>query len=172
MHWFNFGIALFLTLILQIGSARLFGLGSGQIMPDLLLMVMVIIAFRARREQAPLAGWVLGLVKDLTSQAPLGGYAFGFGLAALLIVYLREYFYGDNPITLMVIAFLSSFLIEQFVLVLCLVKGIFSGRDYGSLTMAITFSSLLTAALTPYGHWVMMRFYRQLGLPRQRKYGR
>ena len=172
MRWFNFTIMLFAALVMQVGMARLFGLGRQRIMPDLLLMLVVILAFRGSHGQAPLAGWVLGLIKDLSSQSPLGGYAFAFGLAAWGIVRLRELFFGDNPMSLMFITFVAGFLVEQFVLIICLLKNIFTGEDYGTLSTVIAFSTLLTAALVPYGQWVVMRFHRQLGLPRQRRYGR
>ena len=172
MRWFSFTIMLFVALVLQVGMARLFGLGRQRIMPDLLLMLMVILAFRGSHEQAPLAGWILGLIKDLSSESPLGGYAFAFGLTAWVIVRSRELFFGDNPISLMFITFVAGFLAEQFVLTICLFKNIFTGEGYSAISTAIVFSALLTAGLVPYGQWMVMRFHRQLGLPRQRRYGR
>jgi len=172
MRWFNFAIVVFITLVIQVGIARLFGLGQQRVMPDLLLVLAVVLAFRGTREQVPIAGFILGLVKDLSSQAPLGGYAIAFGLMTWIIVRLRELFYGDNPVTLIFLTFLCSFLAEQFVLIICVVKGILPGGDYGSITVVLLFSSLLTGAVAPYGQWLVMRLHRQLGLPKQRRYGR
>jgi rod shape-determining protein MreD len=172
MRWFTFGIVVFVTLVMQVGIVRLFGLGPQRVMPDLFLILAVILGFRAPSEQAPIAGWILGIVKDLSSEAPLGAYAIAFGLMVWAIVRLREFFYGDNPITLMLLTFISSFLVEQFALLVCRIKGVLPGGSYGSICIAIGFSALLTAGLTPYGHWLVMKLYRQLGLPKRRTYGR
>lgn len=172
MRWFNFIILLFLSLVVQVGVARLFGLGPQRVMPDLLVMVAVVLAFRAPGDHALIAGWILGLAKDLTSQAPLGCYAMAFGLLAWAVVHLRELFYGDHPLTLIVFTFFAGFMVEQFVLGVCLIKKIFPSGNYAAFSMAIMFSAMITAAIAPYGQWILMKFNRQLGLPRRRTYGR
>ena len=172
MRWFNFILLLFVTLVLQLGVGRLFGVGPQQVMPDLLLLLAVVFAFRGPADQALIACWILGAVKDLSSQAPLGSYAFAFGLMAWAIVRLREMFYGDHPITLIVLTFLCSFFAELFVLFICSLKDVLQVDSYSSFSLVIMFSSLLTAGLAPYGQWLVMKLHRQLGLPRRRTYGR
>jgi len=172
MRWFSFSILLFVTLVVQVGLAQLFGLGPQRVTPDLFLLLAVVLAFRGQRDQAMVAGWLLGLAKDLSSQAPLGSYAFVFGLMTWAVIRGREVFYGEHPITLIIITFLSSFAVEQLVLMICVYKGVFASEDCGGLSVIIMFSALLTAGLAPYGQWIVMRFHRQLGLPRRRTYGR
>ncbi|MBN1764768.1 MAG: rod shape-determining protein MreD [Sedimentisphaerales bacterium] len=172
MRWFNFVLLLFVTLVLQLGVGRLFGVGPQRVMPDLLLLLAVVLAFRGPADQALIACWILGLVKDLSSQAPLGSYAFAFGLLAWAIVRLREMFYGEHPITLIVLTFLCSFLAEIFVLFICSLKKVMEVESYTSFSLVIMFSAMLTAGLAPYGQWLILKLHRQLGLPRRRIYGR
>ncbi len=172
MRWFNFGILLFVTLVLQMGVARLFGLGEQRVMPDLLLLVAVVLAFRGEQNSAMIACFFLGLAKDLTGQAVLGSYAIGFGLLGWIIVRARDLFYGEHPITLIMITLAAGFFVEQLVLAICLMKKVFSWDNYGVLTLSILFSAVLTAGLSPYGQWLLLKFHRWLGLPRRRSYGR
>jgi len=171
MRWFNFAILLLITLVLEVGMGRLFGLGPQRIMPDLLLLLAMVLAFRGPADKMLLCCWILGLAKDLTSQAPLGAYAFSFGLVGLGIIGLRELLYGESLWTLAAVTFVSSFLIEQFVFFVCLMKGMYNGLGHGGITLAIMFSALFTAALTPYGQWLIHKLQRRLSLPARRRYG-
>ena len=171
MRWFSFTILLLVTMTLVVGMGRVFGLGPQRIMPDLLLLLAVVLAFRGSADEILPACWILGLAKDLTSGAPLGCYAFSFGLLGLLIVYLRELLYGDNAWTLAAVTLAGSFLIEQFVFWVCLMKGMYNGPSYPGITLSVMFSALFTSALTPYGQWMINKLHRRLGLPQRRRYG-
>jgi len=172
VRWFNFGILVLVALVLQGGFCRLFGLGPQRIAPDILLMLAVVIAFRGPIEQGPIACWILGLAKDASSEAVLGSYALAFGLTGVLVLWLRELLYGDHFLGLMGMTLLSSFLAEHFVFAISLVRGDLRGDNYGALAAAMLFSALLTAALAPYGQWLVLKLHRQLGLPGRRVYGR
>lgn len=170
MRWFNFTILLTAAIVLQTGVARIFGLGPQRIMPDLLLLVMVVMAFRGARDQALLPCWILGLVKDLSSAAPLGSYALAFGLLALTITYLRELLYGQRLLPMMLTVLVGSFLVEQMVYLLCVIKGAPLADQYGRLSLGMLFSAGLTAALLPYGHGLLMKLHRWLGLAQRGGY--
>ena len=170
MRWFGFAILALGALVVQTGASRVFSLGSGRIMPDLLLLVAVVLAFRAEGDSAMLACWLLGLLKDLTSEAVLGSYALSFGVLALVILQLREFLYGERLLTMMLLVFVSSFALEQFAFLIYLLKGEPIGDQYGKFSLAMFFSSLLTSALLPYVQWLLLKFHRQLGLPRRRGY--
>ena len=170
MRWFNFGILVFAVLVVQAGVCRLFGLGQLRIVPDLFLLVGLIVAFRGPSHQAPTACWLLGLFKDLSSEAVLGSYALVFALLAVGIVRLREFFYGDHPLTLIVLTLAGSFLVEHLVLAIAALRGDFTWTHYGQLAGVLLLSGLFTAGLAPYGQWLMLKLHRPLGLPRQRRY--
>ena len=93
-----------------------------------------------------------------------------FALLALGIVRLRELFYGDRPLTLIMLTLLSSFLVEHVVLAIAAIRGEFTWTHYGQLVGVLVLSGLFTAALAPYGQWLLLKLHRPLGLPRQRRY--
>lgn len=172
MRWFNFGILVFLTLAIQSGLGRLVGVGPARLGPDLLLLLAMVVALRGPADQAPIACWILGLAKDLTSQAVLGSYAVGFGLLGLAIVRGRDLLYGDHPLTLIAITVISSLLAEHATLVVGLVHGESQWHHYADLITAMVVSAAITGLLAPYGQWLLMKLHNQIGLPRRRSYGR
>ena len=171
MRWFSFAIVVLVALLLQVAVCRVFGMGPQDIIPDLLLLVGVVLAFRGRPNEALLGCWILGLIKDLSSEAVLGSYALSFGVMALLILRLRDVFYGYHTVALMLLTLLGGFLIEQAVFTLGLLRG-YGTDNYRQLTLEMLLSALLTAALAPYGQWLLMKMHRQLGLQRHRTYRR
>ena len=172
MRWFIFSILVLVTLVLQVGLGRFMGIGPQRIMPDLLLLMAIVTAFRADSEEAPIACWFFGLAKDLTSQAPLGIYAFSFGLLAMLIVRMRDMLYGENLLTQAALVLVGSFIVEHLALGACIIKGSYREINYASLAMGMMFSALFTAALAPYGQWILWKLHRHLGMPERRRYGR
>jgi len=170
MRWSGFAILAFVVLVLQVGVGRVLGLGPQRVMPDLLLLVAVILSMRGRAAGTLPACWGLGLIKDLTSQAPLGSYALAFGILAWAVTLIRDLFYGDNPLVLITITFLFGFLAEEIVLAIGVIKGDFRTDSFAVLGWAIIFSCLFTAGLAPYGQAIMMKFHRNLALSQQRRY--
>ena len=170
MRWLNFIILLFVTLILQAGPGRLFGLGPQRIMPDLLLILAVILAFRAGIPQILIACWILGLAKDLTSPAPFGCYAFTFGLVAWLIFHLREWLYGQHPLTLILLTFFAVHLVEHVTLMISLLKNELPSGQYDAFSLTVFFSALFSAALAPYFQWLLLKLHRLLGIPLHRSH--
>jgi rod shape-determining protein MreD len=170
VRWFRFAILVVLTVIVQMALGRVLGLGFARVMPDLLLMFAVIIAFRGPADTTLIACWFLGLAKDLTSQAPLGAYALSFGLLTLLLLRVREIFYGERALTLMLLSFLSSVLVELAVWLLSALRGETIGGPRGGIVLNIMLSALFTAGLSPYGLWLLTKLHRQLGLPARRRY--
>lgn len=170
MRWFGFGILAFVGLVLQVGVAGPLGLGPGRIVPDLLLMAAIVLAYRGNDEKALVGCWILGVIKDMSSGAPLGSYALAFGLVALGVMWVRDLFYGEHPLILIGITFVCSLMVENLVLLIGSAKGVFEIGSWVTLWPSIMFSALFTAGLAPYGQWLMMKFHRQLGLSRRRKY--
>ncbi len=171
MRWFRFGILVLAVLIVQVSICRPLGLGPQQIMPDLLLLLAVILAFGpGGDDEVLMACWVLGLAKDLSSAAPLGCYAFCFGILALLIRHLREVIYGERLLPIMAATILGSFLVEQSAFLLSIWKGEPLTDRYGPLTLGMIFSAFFSGALAPYIYWLVRKLHRQLGLPRGRSY--
>lgn len=168
MRWPRFLILVLLTLVLQVGMGRVFGLGPGRIVPDLLFLLAVVLSFRGHKDEMLLACWILGLAKDLSSQVVLGGYALSFGLAGLLVVQVRDFLYGERLLGQVLVFLLVYFLVEHAVWLISLLRGDLAGVNYQGLLMGLVFSALLSAALYPYVMWLTIKLERFLGLLRKR----
>ncbi len=164
MRWFNFGILVFITLVVQSTLGGISISDYQKVMPDLFLGLAVVLAFNIPAKQAPIACWILGLAKDIGSQMPLGCYAFSFGLLGWAIVWLREIFYGDNPIVLIVLTFLCSVFSEQFALIVSLLKHSIAGAEYAQMSCATFYTAITTALLTPLLQILILRLHKLLGI--------
>ena len=170
MRWSVFGIFALVVLVLQVSVARLLGLGPQRVTADFLLLSAVVLTLAARSDEALLAAWVFGLAKDLTSQAPLGSYALGFGLLALALVHLRRLLYRDNPLTLMALLFAGSMFVEQFAIIVSLLKDGVGAGQYASRSLMMILAALLSAAVGPYWQWLIRKLSRRLHLPSRAAY--
>ncbi len=169
MRWVRFGILVLVFLVLQIGVCSALSFSQLKIVPDLLLLLAVLIVFWAPADQALIACWLLGLLKDVTSQVPLGSYAISFGLLGILLVRLRELLVGTRLLPQIFLMFVSSMLVEHAVWLICVVKSDVALASYRQDVLTIFISALLTAALYPYGYWLMTKLHRLLGLSRRVK---
>lgn len=82
----GFVIALLLTYVLQASVVGVLGLRH----VDLFLVLAVLCGLLARAQDAPIAGWCVGLAQDLGSLDPLGIHAFSLGLTALVATRWRS----------------------------------------------------------------------------------
>lgn len=166
MRWIRFGILAFLFLLFQIGVGSALSFSPLKVVPDLLLLLAILLIFWAPADKALIACWLLGLLKDITSQAPLGSYSFTFGLLGFLLIRLRELLVGSRLLPQIALVFVSSMIIEHAVWLICVVKRDVILDGYRQDVITILVSALLTAALYPYGYWLMTKLHRLLGLSR------
>lgn len=171
MRWFSFAILVLAAVLLHTICQPL-GLGRQRLMPDLLLLLAIVLAFRGPGPQALLACWILGLTKDINSVAPLGSYAFCFGLLGLFIVWFRELIYGENSLLLMGLTFAGCCLVEHAFWAILTLKTDSASPRYLQMLPAVLLSAAFTAALAPYVNWLIVKLHRPLGLPSGRRYGR
>lgn len=97
MRWLPFLILAYLIVALQMALGGF--LAWGGVKPNLILPVAVFIVINARREEALLGAFILGVLQDLPSQQPPGLYAFSYGLMALFMVGMRSALYRDHLLT-------------------------------------------------------------------------
>jgi rod shape-determining protein MreD len=110
MKWPAFIILAVLSLAVQatVGGLLCISLSDGLLLGvDFLAVIAVLVALKVREgTDALLAGWVLGLLIDLSSpHMPLGLYALTFGLAASLVYYVRGAVFTTNPVSQMLTTF-------------------------------------------------------------------
>jgi rod shape-determining protein MreD len=170
MRWLRFGILVLIFLVLQIGVGSALSFIPQKIVPDLLLLLAVLLIFWAPADQALIACWLLGLLKDITSQeAPLGSYSLTFGLLGLMLIRMREVVVAARLLPQIFLIFVSSMVIEHAVWLICVVKSDVPLDSYRQTLTSITLSAVITAALYPYGYWLMTKLHRPLGLKQRHK---
>ncbi len=171
MRWRNVMIMVAVLVVVQAVLHRLVGMGPRRFLPDLLLMTAVVLVLRGVGHDALMAAWLLGLFKDLITDAPFGAYALAFGLAALLLIWLRELLYKENILGMMLITFLTAIVIEELVLAWSIHQGRAGREIWGSTTTAIIVGAALTAAVAPYGQWLLLKLRYWLGWSQRKRYG-
>jgi len=75
---------------------------------DLFLILTVFVAFSADPYESTLAGWSVGLFKDLFSIDKIGIYAFLFALVALATTVIRKSLYRAHPATVALVVLVAS----------------------------------------------------------------
>jgi rod shape-determining protein MreD len=97
MRWIAYFILAYIMMGLQVGlSGVLRYQGAGV---NFVLLAAVFIAMNAPRHAALLGCFWLGFMQDLTTQQPIGLFAFAYGLVAMFIVSTQPAVYRDHPLT-------------------------------------------------------------------------
>jgi len=86
MAWGGFIIALLLAFVLQTGVAAPLSVPHF----DAFLVLALLCGLLCPTPDARIAGWIVGLVQDLSSADALGIHAFTLGLTVLLLTRIRE----------------------------------------------------------------------------------
>ncbi len=97
MHWFGLLMLAYLAVAIQAGLAGQIGIGAAS--PNLVVLAVLLVSIYARREQALTWAVGVGLAQDLTSQQPLGLYAFSYGLLGLFVVGREAERHAAHPLS-------------------------------------------------------------------------
>lgn len=97
MRWLTFTVCAVTGIILQTTLAD--RLAVFQVKPDWMFVLTVFFALYSSRRNAVLAGWILGLLVDLTSVERLGVMSAGFALTAVLVNAVRHQVFLKNSVT-------------------------------------------------------------------------
>jgi rod shape-determining protein MreD len=125
-------------------------------------------ALTARRDDALIACWFIGLAADLTGlgyphHASIGISALSMGLIALFIVSVRNLTFRDSVITQIFFCFAVSFLHAALVGAYARYAAPNHLPLWDVLTLGF-YGAIYTALLAPYGHWLLRRLRGPLGL--------
>ncbi|GJQ25000.1 MAG: hypothetical protein HBSAPP02_00320 [Phycisphaerae bacterium] len=166
MRWIPFAILLYFTAVLQSTLAPFLAVHG--IRPDFLVIIAVHYALAARAADALIACWIIGFVTDLTSlsfgdHGNVGVHALAFGLAALAMVALREIAFRESVITQIVCTFLARVIVAG-IAGLHLLWAADAWSRTGEVLLAAIYSAVYTAAIAPYGHWLLRRGRSLLGI--------
>ena len=132
--------------------------------PDWLLILVVFIALHARRVDAVLAAWVIGLSADLMTIERCGLIAMTYVLVTIAIVAIREYLFRDRTITQLVATFAAGAAVHSGWLVYRRVMYRPITPAFDDFVVEVLFVSVYTALWAPLIHGCLLRIRRPLGL--------
>ncbi len=162
MRWLTFALLAAMTICFQTTLAQ--KLGAFGVYPDFMLILVVHYTLHAHNADGLLAGWLMGLLVDLTSVQEQGLVAVVYGLIALAIWSIRDLMFTKHPLTHFSVTFLSCFVVQL------VLRGyfIYIGYEAETALISVGLVSLVSAVYT--GLWAMplhrflLRFSRTLGL--------
>jgi rod shape-determining protein MreD len=114
MRWFSFLIFGYFVLAAQLGLGGY--INWGRATPNLVLAAVVFVTINAKREEALLACFLLGLSQDLFTQQPMGLYAFTYSLIGLFIVGASPVVQKDHPLAHFSIALVAGLAVNVILL--------------------------------------------------------
>lgn len=163
MRWLSFALLAGLAICVQTSVVpRLMVFG---VYPDLMLVLVIHYTLHARRIDGLFAGWLLGLLVDLTSVEDLGMVAVVYGLMALAVYSIRDLMFTGHPLTHFFLTFVCCAVVQAAL------RGYFYavfGLD--SVVLDLLGMSLLCALYTGLCaiviHRFLLRFSPTLGLRR------
>ncbi len=161
MRWLTFALLAVVTICFQTTIAP--RLGAFGCYPDFMLILVVHYTLHARSADGLLAGWLLGLLVDLTGVQGLGLVAVVYGLLALGIWPIRDLVFTKHPLTHFSLTFLTC-LVAQLAL-----RGYFhlayplTGSPIHALLPSVG-SAAYTGLCAVVVHRILLRFSRGLGL--------
>jgi rod shape-determining protein MreD len=161
MRWLTFALLAALAICCQTTIAP--RLGTPGVYPDIMLILVIHYALHAQTADGLLAGWLMGLLVDLTTVQRFGLVAVAYGVIALVIWSVRDLLFPKHPLSHFSLTFLSCFAVQL------VLRGYFHLSHHSDVTPAsVVVAALLTAAYTGLWavpiHWFLLRYWRVLGL--------
>lgn len=161
MRWLAFGLLAAAAVCVQTTLVPVLEIAGCR--PEFLLILLVHYALHARAPDCLIAGWVLGLLMDLTSVERLGACALVYGIVALCIWGVREVVFSKHPLTQFTLTFLSCSFV-QLVLRLFFSVAYDVKLSYASLVFQTLGTALYTGLWAVVIHQILVRLERPLGL--------
>ena len=161
MRWISFAILGFFVAVAQ--YALLPQVSVEGFAPGVVVVLGLFYALYAPRTEGLLACWILGLLVDLSSMSNVGLNAFGMGLCALMVVWVRGALFKDHWIGQAVLAFVWMLLLEML-------NGLASkGSEIGWWEISYVGNAMATGVLAPLVCWILRRFGKLLLLRKIRR---
>ena len=177
MRWIVFGIFAYLFAMIQMTLGNILildRLAMGPIGPDFMVIFAIFIAFNSRDViDAMIAGWVLGMLIDLTTGGGgscVGPMAILYSFMCWVVFSIREGIYSERALTQMIMAGVFCIVTHGlWITIQSLIAFDLSWGEYGSLLLQVLLSGLYTAVLTPmvYFGLILFRGYLIDSLPQR-----
>ncbi|MEE9212155.1 MAG: hypothetical protein V3U29_05830 [Phycisphaeraceae bacterium] len=127
MRWLTFAIFVYVMLAAEIGLRPLVGVpyGASFVGPSLMLILFVHVAMSAPPLAVAWAALVIGLLVDLTHQAPIvGPAALAYLLGAYVAMQLRVMVFRDSALSLAAMTFAVGVFVHLAVVFLLVIRGL------------------------------------------------
>lgn len=166
MRWVMFMVFITIVLTVQVTIApRLSFFGQH---PDWLLVIVIFFALYARPYDAVVGAWIIGVGADIMTIERLGLLTFSYAIAAIIVVYIREYLFRYHPITQFILTAAVCFLLQLGWLIYR--RVIYEPIAFLPVEFlgCVIWSSLYTACWAPLIHKVLLLSSRLFGISQPR----
>ena len=145
MHWVRFAILILATVVVQASLGDLIALGSTDVRPDFLLVVMVYLGVHGVPTDAVITSFVSGLARDVVGLT-LGPEMLSFGVCGTLLSSVRRYVMIRSVPWQAITILISGAVTASLSRILSLVKGV---PVPGDLLTQILYCPLYSAIIGP-----------------------
>jgi len=151
MRWPAYAILVYALLGIQVGASRYIQFHGAA--PNFALMGVVFISLNARRNQALMGSFLIGLLQDCLGGGPVGMFAFSYGLVALMVHSARHIIGGANLLTYVAMTAVGALVTLLLVLLQSRIRppGAFRGTTASTELYRVMYT---TAAAVPVLHWL------------------
>jgi rod shape-determining protein MreD len=161
VRWFWIVLAGFILLVLDVAAMpplRLIGGG-----PDLALLLVIFLALYAPVDDATIAGWLIGLMKDSLSTGPFGVYTVTFMCVGFFLSRVRSDIFTESMPAHAANAGAATLAAYMCV---CAWRWM-DGSIFAAMAPTAVGVALWNAAFAPLVFGVLFRFGRRLGASRR-----
>ena len=141
-----------LIVLLPVQSSVLPHVAIENAAPDLLLLLLVFVCLYVKRPDVFFAAWLIGLMRDVYSQQPLGMHAAIYLMLCLAICRLRREIFSAHALTRMVLTALTSIALGALGLVLTL--ALYPHASLSVMLRQVALATVCTTAICPAAYWV------------------
>ena len=172
MKWIPFIILAIITITCQttVVQAMAIRTQGNVIWPDWMFILATHYALWGPMPDVAIAAWLLGLGVDIHTEGRIGLFAFLYGAAAWLLLYIRQALYRENAVTQVILTLIMMFLVQAAALFYTRWAS-HANTTSSSLWLAALYTAVYTAACAPYLHWLLLRMGRWTGLKTGRRSG-
>lgn len=162
MNWLAFSICAAAGWIAQTTAAPWTAIGG--LRPDWVFVLVIFFALYARRSDAILAGWILGLGVDLLSAERLGLFALVYCLLAVGVNAIRDYVFLKHAGTHFVVTLAAGVLAQSAFVAYRCVTGSLASEGVGRAIVFGCAVAVYSAAWAPPIHHLFLKVSGLFGL--------
>lgn len=131
--------------------------------PDWLLVLVVFVALHARRHDAVLGAWVLGMAADLMTIERCGLIAISYVLVTVAVVAVREFLFRQRAITQFVVTLVVGMAVHGAWMVYRRIMYPPTIPAFDDFVVGVLFVAVYTALWAPPIHACLLRLRKPLG---------